>query len=205
MQVVTISGSQRKKGFTNRLVSLVLDEMEQLCPDMVTNMVQASSLRLNPCKVDCGQLCKKNHFCCTQDDDVMSVVEKLAGADAVILASPLYIKIPSAFNMLLERLVALCFSAETAATGSSVFDGKVCGLVAMAEYTDPQEILRHMHDVALVLKMEPVHLKTYPYLGVGGIGNLDEQKSMGPLKPFAQAKLLARALIERALVDRSRR
>ena len=197
MKIVALSGSQREKGFNNLLIEKFIEEYRGYCADVQLNVLQAGTLELAPCRVDCPQLCKQKAFQCVLKDDIQQVVSELRSADAVIIASPLYIKIPAAMNTLLERLVALAFSAETASLGPSIFDGTPCLLFAMAEYTDPKIILQHLQDVALVLKMEPIHLKSYPYLGVGGIGDIGQKPSTGPLAPFEQIKLMAKTLAKR--------
>ena len=69
---------------------------------------------------------------------------------------------------------------------------KPCGLVAVAEYSNPHVLLEYLHDFCLLLKMQPVELHAFPYLGVGGHGDLDRDEIF---RPFERAKDLAEALV----------
>ena len=44
--------------------------------------------------------------------------------------------------------------------------GKPCGLVGAAGYSNPHGMLEYLRDFCTVLKMRPVRLDRFPYLGV---------------------------------------
>ena len=64
--------------------------------------------------------------------------------------------------------------------------------MAVAEHSTPQAILEHLHDFCLLLKMRPITLQSFPYLGVGGHGKLEKDEIFSP---FDRAKELAAELV----------
>ena len=54
-------------------------------------------------------------------------------------------------------------------------------------------ILEYLHDFCTVLKMRPVVLERFPYLGVAGQGDINGDEAF---HPFERCKDLADALVE---------
>lgn len=69
---------------------------------------------------------------------------------------------------------------------------KPCGLVGVAEYSNPHQILEYLHDFCTVLKMRPALLDKFPYLGVAGQGDVEHDAIFNPL---ARAKDLTVGLM----------
>ncbi|HTP66219.1 MAG TPA: flavodoxin family protein [Geobacteraceae bacterium] len=88
MNVIAISGSARKDGNTAILVRHVFAELEK--EGIGTELVQLAGERIRGC-VACYQCWKnKDGACVIRDDIVNSCIEKMRGADGIILASPTY-------------------------------------------------------------------------------------------------------------------
>src|SRR5512136_534317 len=88
MQVVAFNGSARKDGNTAILVRQVLSVLEK--EGIRTELLQLAGERIQGCNA-CG-LCMKeqNRRCAVEDDIVNDCIEKMDGADGIILASPTY-------------------------------------------------------------------------------------------------------------------
>jgi multimeric flavodoxin WrbA len=117
-------------------------------------------------------------------------------AEALIIGAPLYFRAPPArFQALIERLISMFFFHETQGSGDdeSPLKGKPCGLIGVAEYSNPHQILEYLHDFCTVLKMSPVMLERFPYLGVAGQGDVRQDTIFDP---FERSKDLAGAIIK---------
>lgn len=88
MKVVAINGSARKDGNTAHMVRTAFGEMEK--EGIETELVQLAGNRIRGCTA-CYQ-CWENKDCrCAVKDDVINeCIEKMLGADGIILASPTY-------------------------------------------------------------------------------------------------------------------
>ena len=102
MKVIAVSGSARKDGNTAILVRHVFTELEKEGID--TELVQLAGERVRGC-VACYQCWKnKDGACVIKDDIVNSCIEKMKGADGIILASPTYFAdITSEMKALVDR------------------------------------------------------------------------------------------------------
>ena len=69
---------------------------------------------------------------------------------------------------------------------------KPCGLIGVCEYSNPQVILEYLHDFCTLLKMRPMRLSLFPYLGVGAHGEIEQDEIFHPIE---RSKQLAAALI----------
>lgn len=194
MKILCIIGSMKKDGNTNRVAKFIVEEAKRLNSSIESDFLYASELSIKPCKVVCTAFCTKTPHTCSINDDLSLVLDRIRQADAVLLASPLYVNIPATLNTLLERLIQLAFMAEANGIQPDPgIKGKPCALVALAEYTDPSHVLEHLHRVALCLKMNPLLIQKYPYIGVAGQGKLDENSI---LSPFERGKDMAYRLVE---------
>ncbi len=102
MKVIAISGSARKDGNTAILVRHVFSELKK--EGIETELVQLAGERIRGC-VACYQCWKnKDGACVIKDDIVNSCIEKMKGADGIILASPTYFAdITSEMKALVDR------------------------------------------------------------------------------------------------------
>lgn len=196
MHVLTLLGSMRKTGHTHTLVTRLVDELRALDPDLKADFIYIADQDIHPCRVVCSSYCSTHPYQCAVPDDATAILAKMIQADALIIGAPLYFRAPPAqFQAWAERLVSLFFFHES--QGQSVIPsplkGKPCGLVGVAEYSNPHQILEYLHDFCTVLKLRPILLDTFPYLGVAGQGDVEHDAIF---HPFERAKDLAARLLE---------
>jgi multimeric flavodoxin WrbA len=197
MKILGIVGSMRKNRTTNTLVERVIAEMEALNQSASSEILYTADLQIHPCRVVCSAYCIKHPYRCSIDDDLSAVLERMSRADILIMGSPLYFRAPPAqFQAFAERLISIFFFQETQGGGNfkSPLLGKPCGLIGVAEYSNPQGILEYLHDFCTVLGMRPVLLDSFPYLGVAGQGDIRKDTTFQPLE---RAKELAAAVAVR--------
>lgn len=99
MYVLGVSGSPTKNANTDKLVKAVLDST-----GLDTAFVKLSDLNIGPCRACMG--CVKSNECVLKDDfqEIGPLVMK---ADALVVGSPTYFGLPSAFTKaFMERLYA---------------------------------------------------------------------------------------------------
>jgi len=102
MKVVAFSGSARKDGNTAILVRHVFAELEK--EGIETELVQLAGERIRGC-IACYQCWeKKDGSCALKDDCINDCIEKMKGANGIILASPTYFAdITSEIKALVDR------------------------------------------------------------------------------------------------------
>ncbi|MDD2716241.1 MAG: flavodoxin family protein [Candidatus Wallbacteria bacterium] len=194
MRILGIVGSMRRDKYTNLLVNQVISEIREIEPSTF-EIIQVSDLDVSPCRVVCSSFCAGHPYECSIKDDVAGVLQKIELADALVIGAPLYFRgPPTKFQALIERIIALFFSLESAGTRGieAGFKNKPCGLVGVAEYTNPLQVLEYLHDFANLLGMKTVKVPRLPYLGVGGQGDVRSDKIFNP---FERSKELAEALV----------
>ena len=88
MKVVAFNGSPRKDGNSAILIKHVFNELEK--EGIETELVQLSEKPLHGCIAcdKCGV--KKDQRCAVTDDAANEYIEKMIGADGIILGSPVY-------------------------------------------------------------------------------------------------------------------
>lgn len=173
MNVFTLMGSMRKEGETAFYVNHILDLIRENRPELNCETINISDINIEPCRVVCSSFCSKNPFQCCLEDDLGMILNQMVNADALLIGTPLYFRAPPAkFQVLIERLISVFYYYESHGEGTlppPVLD-KPCGLVGVAEYSNPHVMLEYLSDFCDVLKMNPVKLKHFPYLGVAGQG-----------------------------------
>jgi multimeric flavodoxin WrbA len=195
MRVLGIVGSMRKNRNTNTLVNQVIHNMKLIDSSLQADIIYTADKTIQPCRVVCSNYCSHNPYQCSISDDVPEILHQMKDADALILGAPLYFRTPPAkFHILIERLIAMFFFYETNGTGDeqSPLQEKPCGLIGVAGYSNPHQILEYLFDFCTVLKMKPVLLKRFPYLGVAGQGNVNEDVVFNP---FKRSKDLAHGIV----------
>jgi multimeric flavodoxin WrbA len=178
MRVVSINGSMRKNRVTDQLLHLVIKELGLLDDQLQVNSIQISEMNIHPCRVVCSNFCSTHPYQCIQQDDLVSVLDQIVESDLLLIGSPLYFRGPPAkFQAFLERLISIFFFYESQGDTSAVphpLAGKPVGLVATAEYSNPHQILEYLHDFCTILRMKPVILDKFPYLGAAAQGDLEK-------------------------------
>lgn len=196
MHILGIVGSMRKNRHTHTLVSQVIREMQVLSPGVESDLIYIADQTIHPCRVVCSSYCATHPYQCATPDDATAILERMIRANALVIGAPLYFRAPPAqFQAWAERLVSLFFFYESQGQNAvlSPLKGKPCGLVGVAEYANPHQILEYLHDFCAVLKMRPVLLDTFPYLGIAGQGDVEHDAIFHPLE---RAKDLAATLME---------
>lgn len=98
--ILAINSSGRKYGNSNILLREVIRPLEEAGCQVET--INLATVDIRPCK-GCGG-CNNKDFLCTQKDELAQVKEKIAWADALVLAAPCYcLGAPSTFKTLLDR------------------------------------------------------------------------------------------------------
>lgn len=198
MHVLGIVGSMRKNSHTNTLVNRVISDMKCIDSDVVADVIYVADKTIHPCRVTCSGYCANNPYQCSISDDATEILNWMVKADVLVIGTPLYFRAPPAkFQALVERLVSIFFFKETqgGSDEESPLTGKPCGLIGVTEYSNPHQVLEYLHGFCTVLKMSPVVLEKFPYLGVAGQGEINENEDE-VFHPFGRCKDLAGALVE---------
>jgi len=103
MKLLCISGSPRgKSSNTLKLVEEALAGATEVEPDISVEQVHLGELHIEFC-TGCGA-CHKKLLACPLKDDIGEVLKKMLDADAIILASPVYInQVTAQLKVLLDR------------------------------------------------------------------------------------------------------
>lgn len=101
MKVVAFNGSARKDGNTAILLNLVLGELEK--EGIETELVQLAGKKLHGC-MGCRKCFKLKNGQCSVNDDLNDLVDKIKGADGILLGSPVYFSdVSSEMKALIDR------------------------------------------------------------------------------------------------------
>lgn len=194
-RVLGIVGSMRKNQHTNVLVSTLIKDIKEKISSLDSEIIHICKQEIKPCRVTCSDFCRQRNYECIIDDDVSKILNLMKQADMIILGAPLYFRAPPArLHTFIERLVALFFYNETSGQKPEVSPliNKPCGLIALAEYSNPHQILEYLSDFCTQAKMNPVRIKKFPYLGIAGQGNIHQDQIF---LPFERSKDLATAMV----------
>ncbi len=85
MNVLIFSGSPRKKGNTEILIENVVNGISEA--GSTCEVVRLAEQKIHPC-IGCGGCEKEGN--CVIDDDMQNLYKKIAVADRIIIASPIY-------------------------------------------------------------------------------------------------------------------
>jgi multimeric flavodoxin WrbA len=186
MYLLGINGSMRKDGNTNILIDTVFKSAKKEDSKITSKILQMSELDIKPCKSCYEKCCVKPCKCVIKNDDLAMVCDELKAADAVVIGSPLYFNIPSRLTALLERLICLSYFYQVRGfKGPEPLENIPCGLISVSAGNDTMPVLQHLMNFVLFVKMKPVFIKSYPYIGISGRGgykdNISEAKEMGAL------------------------
>lgn len=120
MIVLTIMGSPKKNGKTAATLKFFEENMLTLGNDV--ERVNITDYKINGCLGCYACMAKKDESGCIQKDDALSVFEKMAAVDTIVIASPLY-----SFDLTaqLKPLVDRCFSLSN----TPILNGKRMALL----------------------------------------------------------------------------
>lgn len=200
MKVLAIVGSMRKDKYTNMLVNSLIDDIKEIQEDVKSDIIYICDKEIMNCKVMCSSYCMSGNYECSIKDDVSEILRKMIEADALIIGAPLYFRTPPAiFHTFAERLVALFFNKEcqgSDAKESPLFK-KPTALIGLAEYSNPSQILEYLSDFCNILKMNALKISRFPYIGIGGQGDITCDRIFSPLECSREmAKVLINATRE---------
>ena len=102
MNVLAINGSARKNGNTAMMIGYLFEELQ--AEEITTEMIQLAGEHPHGC-IACYQCFKKKDGHCVVDIDCLNgCIDKMAAADAIVLASPTYFAdISSEMKALIDR------------------------------------------------------------------------------------------------------
>ncbi len=185
MKIFSINGSMRPQDETDSLINAVVSQIQERAGDVAHQSFSVREMTILPCEMVCSKHCAESDFTCRLEDDVNGVLSAMESADVVIIGAPLYFRVPSAkFHMLAERLISIFYNRERSGGMENVHSplyNKPCVLIGVAEYTSPNLVLEYLQEFCHVLKMRPVMLSRFPYLGVGAQGPLETDRMFQPL------------------------
>jgi len=102
--ILVLSGSPRKNGNTERLMSAFVDGATAVGKTVKTFCV--AGLKIGGCR-GCDY-CKTNNGICVQTDDMPPILDELRKADALVLASPVYyFNVTAQLKLAIDRFFAL--------------------------------------------------------------------------------------------------
>ncbi len=192
MKILGIVGSMRKEGRTAQLVEAVLAGAKEEDSSLKVEALHLADLEVGPCTA-CYDVCAKEPYKCVVKDDFQKIIRKMDDADGLVIGSPLYFTVPARLTALCERLACLAhFHDVRKHKGPHLLEDKPCGLVVATGGSDPTLVFLYLHRFALSLRLSPIYLKHYPYYGVAGKGDLQED----PDRPLHQAAALGERLAE---------
>jgi len=106
-KVMVLTGSPRKKGNTNTVVSWFAKGAEEAGADVEIVDVASLKSKNNGC-IACLGCQKSDKFECVVDDEIKPVVSRIPEADILVFATPVYLFGPSAqLKLLVDRMYSL--------------------------------------------------------------------------------------------------
>ncbi|MDP3791362.1 MAG: flavodoxin family protein [Candidatus Omnitrophota bacterium] len=168
MHVLGISGSPKKKGFTNLLLDEALDGAR--AAGAQTDKIILNDLSFKPCQECWG--CKDTGVC-VHNDDMKMVYQKIKDADHIIIASPIYFStITAQLKMMIDRCNSLWMARRKEGGNIPSKTGRNGAFICVAG-EDKKEYLKNAKSVlkALFATIGIVYSKE---LFVGGIDKMTE-------------------------------
>ena len=122
MQVIAINGSHRAGKNTATMLNLVLEEVKNAGGE--TSLIELAKCKIRLCKA-CNS-CLRQSECIIKADDMTSIAEKMIGADAIVIGSPVYFSnVTSLMKIFIDRSrwMHMC---------KNLLDGKIGGALTHA-------------------------------------------------------------------------
>lgn len=100
-KIVVLVGSQRKNGNTELLANAFYEGAKQ---NNDVEIISVAKYKVNPC-IGCNSCFERENHLCFQKDDMQKIYDKLANADMIVIASPVYFYgISSQLKAIIDRL-----------------------------------------------------------------------------------------------------
>ncbi len=131
-KILIINGSPVKNGNTATLVDWFAEGARAKGADV--EIVNAAFLKYksNGC-ISCRKCQKIKNYLCVIKDDAQPVLQKMAKADSIVMATPLYFYGPSAqLKLVMDRMFSLYKWDNKAGTMKTPLKGKTFALIASA-------------------------------------------------------------------------
>ncbi|MFC1915480.1 flavodoxin family protein [Chloroflexota bacterium] len=129
-RVVIVLGSPRKKGNSTILAQKAADGVRAAPAD--ARLFHLHDMNIRPCNACDSCLQEKNDGCCSIDDDMQMLYPELRQANALIIASPIYIfTVTAQIKLFLDRCRPLWESSH------NIFKGMPIGILLTYGDTDP--------------------------------------------------------------------
>jgi len=131
-KVIIISGSPKRDGNTVMLVDWLMEGLRSL--GCQVELVHAAFLKykISGC-ISCRSCQKLEKYGCVIDDEAKPVLAKMAEADIIVFATPLYFYGPSAqTKMIMDRMFSLYKWDNKAGTMRTPLKGKTLAVVVSA-------------------------------------------------------------------------
>ncbi len=188
MNLLGICGSHRKTENTFKALDACLKASH-----VNTEIIHISAVHIEPCRA-CYHLCSQKPYTCVIKDDLNKIFQKMVKADGIVLASPLYspVLIPSRLAALVERLSCLYFFESETHGGKSPLLNKPCGMIAVSGGSEPMGLLKLLATFGLMLQLDVVTLKEYPYFGVWVKSPVEDHKDITSAQELG--KLMAKII-----------
>ncbi len=147
MRIVGINGSHRKDSNTGMMVSAALEACSGRGFDV--EQIDLWDRKIGYCTV-CGKC--RGSYCCSIDDDVMDILDRMKSADAILVASPTY------FGDVSARLKSLFDRTLPLRRNSMLLSGKVgAGFATGGSRNGGQEkVISQIHSWMLIHQMSVV-------------------------------------------------
>jgi multimeric flavodoxin WrbA len=169
MKVVAFNGSPRKDGNTAILINHVFTELEK--EGVETELVQLAGKTLQGCKSCYRCFANKDKRCSVEKDELNSYIEKMIGAEGIILGSPTF------FSNVTAEMKALIDRAGLVSTANDgMFKHKVGAAVVAVRRAGAIHAFNSMNHFFLYGQMI-VPGSSYWNLGVGlMVGDVDSDE-----------------------------
>ena len=142
MKVVAFNGSPRKEGNTAILINRVFQELER--EGIQTELVQLSEKEIHGCIACYKCIENKDRRCAVKDDAANEYIEKMTGAQGMILGSPVYfIDVTPEMKALIDR------AGFVSRANGGMYKNKVGGAVAAVRRSGAMHAIDSMNHFLL--------------------------------------------------------
>ena len=167
MKVLLINGSPRAKGNTFRMLSEIAMQLE--ANGIASEIVQIGVKPVRGCTA-CGK-CRANGGRCIFNDDICNgIIDKMAGADALVVGSPVYYGQPAGPVLSLIQRMAYA--------GSATMNGKPAAAVTVCRRGGATTAFQTLQMPFQMLNM-PIVTSQYWNIGYGASEGQVEQDAEG--------------------------
>ncbi|MFO7607417.1 MAG: flavodoxin family protein [Desulfurivibrionaceae bacterium] len=159
MKVIAFNGSARKNGNTTALLNIVLEEIRSRGGE--TELIELAGINLSGCKA-CYQCFETKDCRCAVDDDLINeAIDKMRGADGIILGSPTYFADVSAnMKAFIER------TGMVSRANNDIFRRKVGASVVAVRRAGASHVFSSLNNFFLIGQMI-VAGSSYWNIGIG--------------------------------------